>query len=125
MWIRIFYKISLSGVYLVIHRQAPVGQILIAPLLEEGEEALEALLTEQDPGVAANKGRPHRELDSHLGDIHLEMITESKTDFTKAKQSIKYCDFPTSLSFSSFDWPVQPTSANSVRDIFLKWTSDK
>ena len=69
---------TFSDGHLVVCRQPPVAQVLIPPLLEVGQEALEALLTEQDPGVAANKGRPHRELDSNLGDIHLEMITVSK-----------------------------------------------
>ena len=62
---------TFSDGHLVVCRQPPVAQVLIPPLLEVGQEALEALLTEQDPGVPVNNGRLDRELHSDLGDVHL------------------------------------------------------
>ena len=43
--------------------------------LQVGQEALEALLAEQDPGVARHNGGLNGELDTDLGDIYLITIS--------------------------------------------------
>ena len=60
--------------HLVICRQPPVPQVLVPPLLEKGQKALESFLTEQDPGVAADNGRLDGELNAHLGNVHLAIV---------------------------------------------------
>ena len=69
----VIYKMqrTLSAGHLVVCWQSPVTQVLIPPLLEVGQEALEALLTEQYPGVPINNGWLDRELHSDFGDVHL------------------------------------------------------